>query len=370
VTNLLIRPTAGGARGWAYVAQSDGAGFVTAGLYRDEFARTPSGWRIRERTYLPGTTWPAVEREPLPQAANRGPALAPSDYWDMKHLVNHYNVGYDNAGPFDEGRMSVEVFLPEAVFERIGAMTRTGLDMIADQSKGHKPLLHHWDAAFLISPVSDTETVSFSYDMQFNVEQGGAPVSLSGAGLLHHRFVRTPDGWRINYRRYEAVGSTPQINFPGPDFVPFVSRVPAAHAGKRGRGLSDADRVDLDQLYVRAALALDSVRGQGEDFAATFTPAGVLVQGTARAAGTAALAAVAAAGTPAVRSWVTNVRVEPTGPETARGRSHMLTMTIVGEAPGVKTAIRRMVETDDTLVRTAAGWRFARRTWTEMRPGR
>lgn len=361
VTNLWLRSVEGGAEGWAYVTQSDGAAFLQGGLYHDEFIKGPQGWRIRKRTYMPGTTWPGANIPALPPSVNQTSRLSPSDYWEMRNLVSVYNLGYDNAGPFDQGRLSVRGFHPDAVFERIGAITRTGLDMVADQSTSHKPLLHHWDASFLVSPISDTEAESFGYDMQFNVEEGGAPVSLNAAGVLVHRFRRTPDGWRIVFRRYEAVGATPGVHFPDEAFVPFVSKLGPEYR-KAGPGLSEADRIDLDQLYIRSSLGLDSGFHEGRDFAGTFVGDGVLVHPGGRAAGGAALAAWAAAQAPGMHTWTSNVHVEAGPDGTVRGRSHLLTMRITGEAPDVTaSSIRAVASTEDVIVRTPAGWRFKER---------
>lgn len=366
ITNLLIESVEGGVRGWAYVVESDATGFLEGGLYRDEWTKTKDGWRITTRTYLPGSVWPRFDHV-QPQSSNRTATLTPVDYAEIRNLVMQYNVGYDNAGPFDNGALSVQPFAPDAVFERIGAVTLRGPAAIAGQSSNHKPALHHWDSNFLITLLPNGEAESFNYDMQFNVGDSGTPVRVGGAGLLHHRYVKTPDGWRVTFRKYEAVGSTPQINWPGPEFTPFVSMLPAdARKPARRSQLSAADHVDLDQLYIRNNIAYDSAADDGARYADTFTPDGVVVRGNTRIAGTAALAAEAK-GTPSgPHNWISNIAIQPSK-DGATGRVYVLTMKISGE-PGVKqSAVTGSAIAEDVLVRTPNGWRFKQRMYRSLK---
>ena len=59
-TNILIEPTAEGARGAAYFllpsdAEEDGQrpAIIAKGVYHDQLVKTPEGWRIKNRTF----TW-------------------------------------------------------------------------------------------------------------------------------------------------------------------------------------------------------------------------------------------------------------------------------------------------------------------------
>jgi hypothetical protein len=74
VTNVLIEPTADGARGRAYlliVSNNDplaarGGAITNRGVYQDVLVKTQDGWRIRNRTY--------TNRDSMPQAAVPQPA--------------------------------------------------------------------------------------------------------------------------------------------------------------------------------------------------------------------------------------------------------------------------------------------------------
>jgi hypothetical protein len=359
ISNLFIEPSEGGALGWPYVLESDATGMRDGTLYRDDLVKTSSGWRVRERTVVPGNDMPErVHR--VRSSANAGSALTAVDYAEIKRNLFQYNVAYDSMGAKDKGLMSAQSFVPDAIFERVGAPTRRGREGAAAQTAAARPGLHHWDTNVLIDVDRNGEVSSTGYDMQLNVGQSGSPVKLNGAGLLRHRFVKTEEGWQISYRMYEALGSTPVINFPGPEFGYFAGRLPI-EAGVAGTsdGLTPRDRIAIEQLYIRNAMGSDSAAEEGARFANTFTPDGVLQQGDARIAGRPALAASVASKTPGLHTWVSNIVVEPTRGG-ATGRAYVRVMNI-GGGPTTPTSLGVF---DDVLVRTPQGWRFKTRAFT------
>jgi hypothetical protein len=361
LSNLHVEPLPSGITGWGYVVQSRGTAFVEAGLYQDVWVKTPDGWRVKERTYHPGTTWPRAELPEMMRGASTGPARSATDYYEIENLVARYNVGYDNSGPFDKGLLSVQPFTPDTRFDRIGGPSFTGADA-AKQSGGHPPLLHHWDTNWVIAVGKGGEVSAFNYDMQFNVEKGGSPVRIGGVGLLHHRYVMTPQGWRIGYRLYEGNGATPQINWPDPSLAPFSATLAPEKPSRKG-DLSPADRVAIKQLYFAANLALDSAADGGRRYAALFTPDAVLIEGGRRAVGTAAIAQVAAAVTPGLRRWVSNITSEPARGG-ATGFAYGFRLALKGD-PGVsEIRMEEMVLFEDRLVKTPQGWRIKERRVT------
>jgi hypothetical protein len=361
LTNLHVEPLPSGITGWGYVVQSQGASFVEGGLYQDVLVKTPAGWRVKTRTYHPGTTWPRAELPQMMRGASTGAARTATDYHEMENLIARYNVGYDNSGPFDKGLLSIQPFTPDTRFERINGPTFTGAEA-AKQSGGHPPLLHHWDTNLVIAVAPDGAVSSVSYDLTFNVEQGGAPVKIGAPGLLHHRYVMTPEGWRIGYRRYEGVGTTPQINWPDPALAPLSATFAPEKPARKG-ALSAADVVAIKQLYLLANVALDSAAEGGRRFAGTFTPDGVLVNGATRAVGTEALARVAAAVTPGLHRWISNITAEPSRGG-ATGRAYGFRLGLKGEPGVTENRVEEVVLYEDQLVKTAQGWRFKERRVT------
>ena len=361
LTNLHVEPLPSGITGWGYVVQSQGMAFVEAGLYQDVLVKTPGGWRVKTRTYHPGTTWPRADLPNMMRGASSGTARTTTDYHEMENLIARYNVGYDNSGPFDKGLLSIQPFTPDTRFERINGPTFTGAEA-AKQSGGHAPLLHHWDTNLIIGVAPGGDVSSVSYDLTFNVEQGGSPVKIGGVGLLHHRFVTTPEGWRIGYRRYEGVGTPPQINWPSPELAPFSATLAPEKPLKKG-ALSPADHVAIKQLYLLNNVALDSAAEGGRRFADTFTADGVLVDGTRRAVGAQALAGVAAAHTPGLHRWISNIWAEPSKGG-ATGRAYGFRLALKGEPGVAENQVREMVVYEDQLVKTAKGWRIKERRVT------
>lgn len=371
LSNLHVEPLPSGITGWGYVVQSQGTAFVEAGLYQDVLVRTKDGWRVKSRTYHPGTTWPRAELPEMMRGASTGRTRTATDYAEMENLIARYNVGYDNSGPFDKGLLSVQPFLPDTRFDRIGGPTFTGAEA-AKQSGGHPPLLHHWDTNLVVAVDGAGTVTSVSYDLTFNVEKGGSPVKIGGPGLLIHRFTMTPSGWRIGYRRYEGVGTTPQINWPDPALTPISATFPPEKPVRKGV-LGATDYAAIKQLYYLANVALDSAAEGGRRFANTFTPDGVLIEGTTRAVGPDAIAAatVAAVGTPSLRRWITNITPEPskTG---ATGRAYGFRLGLKGEPGVTENRLEEMVLWEDQLVKTPQGWRFKERRVTServVRPG-
>lgn len=360
LTNFFVEPVPGGAEAWAYIVRGKGAEMTLATLYRDRLVKAGASWRIVKHEEFPGTVMPPREHL-LPPSNEADTALTARDIAEMKRLISRYNLGYDNAAPFDRGVLSSLSFTLDALFERPGGATRIGRDGAIVQAKEFqsKTGLHHWDANFLFDVSPSGEVTSINYDMQFNVADGGGPVRLNGAGLLFHKFVRTAEGWLMNYRRYDAPAAVKPMKWPVPGYG-MTARELSAPPVARGR-LSEADRVEIEQLYARASVAFDAGLEDGADFARTFTADGVLVRDGAATRGHAALTAAAAGNTanPVLHQWLTNLTVDASR-DGAVGRVYVLHFT-AGNAP---KAVNDVGTFDDQLVRTKEGWRFARRRYT------
>jgi hypothetical protein len=141
-----------------------------------------------------------------------------------------------------------------------------------------------------------------------------------------------------------------------------------AQATAGSAALSAADRVDIHQLVARYAHSLEGADGGGgQAFAALFTPDGTLVDGAETVTGHAGLAAFAAgrralaAGT---TTLATNVVIE-SAPRGAAGTVYvMVTQPFAAEG---RPAIVRGGRFEDRYVKTAQGWRFARRQFEASR---
>ena len=130
----------------------------------------------------------------------------------------------------------------------------------------------------------------------------------------------------------------------------------AAAAQAHANGLSTQDYIDIEQLYARYNHAIDS--GDAEGWAATFTPDGTFN----RFAGKDALVGFIQQWKEKMnganrRHWNTNLRIVP-GKDGASA-SVFLMLVDVSTKSIVATGMY-----NDTLVKTAGGWRFKSRQTT------
>jgi hypothetical protein len=125
--------------------------------------------------------------------------------------------------------------------------------------------------------------------------------------------------------------------------------------------LTVQDYIEIQQLYANYSHALDT--GQGDRFAATFTPDGEFTGG--RAAGRATETRTPLKGTEGLtrmgsggggRHFTANLVITPT-PEGANGSCYLLLFN----ARNVPATITETAIYQDTLVKTPEGWRFSKR---------
>ena len=120
--------------------------------------------------------------------------------------------------------------------------------------------------------------------------------------------------------------------------------------------LSTKDYIDIQQLYAKYNEALDS--GDGEAYAATFTPDGIFNNNKGR---DALLAFVQQwkekLNGMSRRHWNNNLIITPTA-EGATGSVYLLLVDISARPPVFAAAAKY----SDVLVKTPQGWRFKQRT--------
>ncbi len=346
ITNIVVVPTATGARASSYVMIGGGAprgggpgrqggaqpapgavatgpvvAFGMGGQYWDDLVRTPSGWRIRARALVrPGTTTAIPSATgPVPplSAPTPAPTLAADDYRDLLALES---------------------------------------------------LRDHVIANAHIIPVAGGVVVK-TYRMNVDARETGIGI---GPGGIHFTYVaRTPQGWRAQQTFFLTPGEAvpeaaagfvahpPTVTGQGTLSVPPPTMVGAG-------AVSGADLAEIRQLYARAATAFDSGADNGDAYARLFTPTATVqdVPGD-RLSGRAALA-VAARGNGMktvtdTHRFVYNVRVARTA-DGATGQAYVIVATLGGQ--GRPTTVETAGMYQDALVRTPDGWRFASRQFT------
>jgi bifunctional aromatase (cyclase/dehydratase) len=134
--------------------------------------------------------------------------------------------------------------------------------------------------------------------------------------------------------------------------VGAASRVGAQKPGT----LTAMDYIEIQQLYARYNNAIDA--GDGEAYAATFTPDGVFNNNTGREGLLKFVEQYKGQMNGLVnRHWNTNLTITPS-PEGASGTVYLMLVDVSARPPVIRTAARY----EDSLVKTAQGWRFKKRT--------
>src|SRR5262245_3287925 len=127
----------------------------------------------------------------------------------------------------------------------------------------------------------------------------------------------------------------------------------AQRTGSNG-ALTTQDYIDIQQLYAAYNHSVDS--GNFERLASIFTPGGGLNNGTVESLVESVKGQIART-KGGGRHWTGNLLITPT-PDGAKGSCYMFVLETASKPPNVTpTGIY-----DDTLVKTATGWRFNRRT--------
>ncbi len=125
-------------------------------------------------------------------------------------------------------------------------------------------------------------------------------------------------------------------------------------------GLSVEDHIAIQQLYARYNHAIDF--GHADDWAATFTDSGVFNSGQGTFTGTDQLKGFVAgfAAQLKARHWTNNLVLAGDG-QTATGSCYLLLWRL---QTGQPTNLLISGLYNDTLAKTAAGWRFTNRAVT------
>ena len=371
-SNVMIEPAVHGAVGWGYIREVDveaaDAGF--GGLYHDVIVKTSDGWRFSQRHHVPGHGIPErggltpievvrARSEQMPTGS-----VTALDYAKVKRVVGQYNLGYDSTRASDDGDLMGRAFTIDARFEQ-GNTAGIGRQAIVERYRSNTLSTHHWVSNLLIGASRDG-LESWSYVGLFTVGDDGRVLQERGGGVLRERYARTDDGWQIAFRRYDASGSTSEIAWPSLDAGRFDEAISdeVAPSGAATEGLSGRDHAEIEQLYWRHNVAFDSAVAGGRAFARTFVSDGKLVTAALTVTGHDALAGLAAANTPGLRTWMSNLVVDPS-PEGATGRAYIMTADLTAVAGGSGTGRRwtEAVQSRDAVVRTPEGWRFKTRTY-------
>jgi len=233
-TNVVIEPAPdGGAVGHTYVAifklGQDGKPSVIehGGRYDDVYAKTPAGWKFKQRTYYdsksgepvqppPAALAPLVALSAASTAKKSGagkpaagvPSLTAEDYIGIQDLVARYPFALD--ADTDEGASYANLFTPDAVFRQPLTEGRDNLARLAVAQPHGPQYARHFIANHVIDPAPGGATGK-EYLVVVDIDAPGKPGKVFLVGHYDDTYVKTAEGWRFKTRTFvTARPGTPQ----------------------------------------------------------------------------------------------------------------------------------------------------------------
>ena len=300
LTNHVIEPMPGGAKGREYLAVIDNglngkaSSLFLGGHYEDTYVKTPQGWRIKTRRLFPPRSGPQDQTAATPPAASAAqvagtaavaaPAssLSAGDTIAIQQLIAQSAYALDSAA--DRGAAYAQLFTADGAF-----ITKTALPA---EVKGRRQLaafavgdLTHRGPAFvreyltnyIIQPSRGAATGRV-YVVWIEVGENGNAGAIQGGGHYDDKYVNTRDGWRIAMRTFVP-------SRLGPRDIYDVDRTrsggaPAPRAQEtngvmaRPLELTALDYFQIQQLVAKYAQYIDTCSNNGYDYADLFAEDG------------------------------------------------------------------------------------------------
>ena len=223
LTNHVIEPMAGGAKGKQFLAVIDigesgkASSLFLGGHYEDTYVKTPQGWRIKTRQLFrpqSGPQAPAATTPSAPAAQIAGTAaiavpassLSAGDYIEIKQLIARSAFALDTAA--DRGTAYAQLFTTDGAFmtktaRPVEIKARTQLAAFAAGDLTHRgpAFVREYLTNTIIQPSRGGATGRV-YVVWIEVGENGNPGVIQGGGRYEDEYVKTRDGWRISRRTF------------------------------------------------------------------------------------------------------------------------------------------------------------------------
>jgi hypothetical protein len=390
LTNHVIEPMPGGAKGKEYLAVIDNgengksSSLFLGGHYEDTYVKTPEGWRIKTRRLFPPRSGPQAPNPPAPAASSAAAApaatvaraagpLSANDYVEIQQLIARSAYALDTAA--DRGAAYAQIFTPDGMLASKTARPfdirgRAQLASFAAGDLTHRgpAYVREYLTNYIVQPSGGGATGRV-YVVWIEVGENGNPGVIQSGGHYEDEYVRTRDGWRIGRRTFVP-------SKLGDRDVYDVARTqrPAArtdNVGPKPTELTAIDYFQIQQLVAKYAQYIDTCSNNGYDYADLFAEDGFFApfqngQIGRKAQGREALARVSGGGPDGCTGagWIrqgvhhiyVNHIIDPT-PEGAKGQVNMLMIGLGGD----KNKIEHDGYYEDTYVKTSTGWKFKSR---------
>ncbi len=224
-TNALIEPSAEGATGRIFAVVLDIADnnkssvIVNGGHYEDAYVRTPDGWRIKKRQFVPSASGPPPTPLPLPAVTKATPPvplvrpkdhkamkLTVEDYVEIQQLAARYSHALDTG--VGNGYAYADLFTPDAdAFDRW-----FGREKIAEIPRWnpHGPdYVRHYGTNHIIEPTAEG-AIGKQYVVVIDIGENDKASSIFLGGHYEDVYVKTNKGWRFKSRVEFPSASDPQ----------------------------------------------------------------------------------------------------------------------------------------------------------------
>jgi SnoaL-like domain len=224
--NVSIEPSPDGATGKIFAVVLDiGEGgkpstILNGGHYEDSYVRTPDGWRIKKREFIPSEDGPTPAPLPRPAIAketvpvplvrpkdSKVSSLTAQDYVDIQQLAARYSHALDTGA--DNGYAYADLFTPDgAAFDRW-----IGREKIAEIPRWnpHGPkYVRHFGMNHLIEPAPEG-AIGKQYVVVIDIGKDGKASSIFLGGQYQDVYAKTPNGWRFKSRtEFRSKSGPPQ----------------------------------------------------------------------------------------------------------------------------------------------------------------
>jgi hypothetical protein len=222
LTNHVIEPMLGGAKGREYLAVIDNgsngkaSSLFLGGHYEDTYVKTPQGWRIKTRRLFPPRSGPQNQTAATPPAASAAqvagtavvapPAssLSAGDTIEIQQLIARSAL--DRAA--DRGAAYAQLFTADGAFitktappAEIKGRKQLAAFAVGDLTHRGPAFVREYLTNYIIQPSRGAVTGRV-YVVWIEVGENGNAGAIQGGGHYEDEYVKTRDGWRIVTRTF------------------------------------------------------------------------------------------------------------------------------------------------------------------------
>jgi len=224
LTNHVIEPMPGGAKGREYLAVIDNglngkaSSLFLGGHYEDTYVKTPQGWRIKTRRLFPPRSGPRDQTVATPPAASAAqvagtaavaaPAssLSAADTIAIQQLIARSAYALDSAAY--RGAAYAQLFTADGAFiaktalpAEIKGRTQLAAFAVGDLTHRGPAFVREYLTNYIIQPSRGAATGRV-YLVWIEVGENGNAGAILGGGHYEDEYVKTRDGWRIALRTF------------------------------------------------------------------------------------------------------------------------------------------------------------------------